>query len=347
MIDYLIIGSGLAGMAFAETAIASDKSVFVFDSNQHSSSKVAAGLYNPVILKRFTPVWEAQNQLILLDEFYRNLEAKLHQQFDFKKPILRRFFSLEEQNNWYIACDKMGLFPFLSTKLYTDRLQGIDAPFDYGEVKATGYVDVAKLLDSYNDYLRNLNSYVQEQFDYDLLKIHIDHVEYKNITARHIVFAEGFGMHQNPFFCDLTLDGVKGELLIIKAPNLELDVIVNTSIFILPIGNKLFKVGATYNWIDKTDKTTAEGRQELTKKLMEVLNCEFEVISHYAGVRPTVKDRKPLVGTHPDFKNVHILNGLGTRGVMLGPSMAKALFEFIEEGTPLVPEIDIKRFRKK
>jgi glycine/D-amino acid oxidase-like deaminating enzyme len=60
-----------------------------------------------------------------------------------------------------------------------------------------------------------------------------------------------------------------------------------------------------------------------------------------------VKDRKPLVGTHSEFKNVHILNGLGTRGVMLGPSMAKALYEFVENSIPLAPEINITRFNKR
>jgi hypothetical protein len=38
---------------------------------------------------------------------------------------------------------------------------------------------------------------------------------------------------------------------------------------------------------------------------------------------------------------------LGTRGVMLGPSMAKALFENIEFQILLDKTIDIKRFAKK
>jgi glycine oxidase len=118
-------------------------------------------------------------------------------------------------------------------------------------------------------------------------------------------------------------------------------------VFILPLGNSLFKVGATYNWNDKTNTPTQEGKQELIDRIKEILTCDFEIVSHYAGIRPTVKDRKPLVGTHREFSNIHILNGLGTRGVMLGPAMAKALFEHIELGIPLASEINIKRFDKK
>jgi len=154
-------------------------------------------------------------------------------------------------------------------------------------------------------------------------------------------------MSSNPFFSELPLDGAKGELLLIKAPYLKLDVIVNTSIFILPLGNDIFKVGSTYNWTDKSNTPTPEGKQELLYKLQEILSCDFEVISHYAGVRPTVKDRKPLVGTHSVHKRIHVLNGLGTRGVMLGPAMAKELFDHIEFGMPLSPEVNINRFFKK
>ena len=160
-------------------------------------------------------------------------------------------------------------------------------------------------------------------------------------------FAEGFGLHANPYFNQLPLDGTKGELFIIKAPDLDLDVIVNTSVFILPLGNDLFKVGATYNWKDKTDVPTEEGKNELVERIQEIIRCDFEIVSHFAGVRPTVRDRRPLVGTHAVHDRIHVLNGLGTRGVMLGPAMAKALYNAIENQISLNKEIDIQRFVNK
>src|SRR3970040_966047 len=132
MIDYLIIGSGLAGISFAEIALQNDKSIYVFDNNSQNSSKIAGGLYNPVILKRFSEVWLAQEQLLLMNEFYTVLEEKLKCKVDFKKPILRKFFSVEEQNNWFAASDKMALAPFLSIDLIHKKYQGIDSPYGYG-----------------------------------------------------------------------------------------------------------------------------------------------------------------------------------------------------------------------
>lgn len=347
MIDYLIVGSGLAGISFAEQALRNQKAIFVIDSNLQNSSKIAGGLYNPVILKRFSKIKDAQSQLHLMNEFYQIIESKLNIRFDFKVPILRKFFSIEEQNNWFIASDKEGLSPFLSTNLIKKKYKGIDSPYDYGEVLQTGYVDVALLLEKYREYLFKNKLFSDEVFDYTLLESHSNFVQYKDIEAKHIIFAEGFGMHSNPYFNHLPLDGTKGELFIIKAPALDLDVIVNTSVFILPLGNDLFKVGATYNWIDKTSTPTEEGKQELIDRIKEILICDFEIIQHLAGVRPTVKDRKPLIGRHPMHSQLYVLNGLGTRGVLLAPAMAKALFEYIEYEIPLDSSIDIKRFDKK
>jgi hypothetical protein len=54
----------------------------------------------------------------------------------------------------------------------------------------------------------------------------------------------------------LPLDGTKGELFIIKAPELNLDVIKIP--FILPPW-RLVQSGATYNWKDKTNLVTEDG----------------------------------------------------------------------------------------
>jgi glycine oxidase len=347
MVDYLIVGCGLAGISFAEVALKNNKAILLIDDKSQNSSKVAGGLYNPVILKRFSEVWNAKEQLVLMNDFYNQVESKLNDKFNFKMPVLRKFFSIEEQNNWFSASDKVNLAPFLSTKLISKKFSGIDSPYDYGEVLQTGYINTALLLVKYKEYLRENNLLREESFENDHIKFLESGIEYKDIKARHIIFAEGFGLHNNPFFNYLPLDGTKGELFIIRAPNLNLDVIVNTSVFILPIGEDLFKVGATYSWHDKTSGPTEEGKQELLERIKEIITCDFEIIEHFGGVRPTVADRRPLIGTHEVYKSLHILNGLGTRGVMLGPALAQNLFNHIENNDPIDSEADIKRFHKR
>jgi len=112
----------------------------------------------------------------------------------------------------------------------------------------------------------------------------------------------------------------------------------------VPLENDLYAVGATYNWKDTTNEITEDGKNELVRKLKTFLNCDFEVVNQVAGVRPTVKDRRPLIGQHHAYKNYFVLNGLGTRGVMIAPYVAEQLYKFIEDNVPLDAEINIDRF---
>ena len=347
MIDFIVVGNGLAGISFSEIALQNNKSIFVFDNNSQPSSKVAGGLYNPVVLKRFSEVWKAKEQIEFAFPLYHNIQSRLNVIFDYELPILRKLFSIEEQNNWFQAADKLNLAPFLAPKLSKQKYDAIDSPFHYGKVNHTGYLEISTLIESYSKYLKSLDCYSTEAFDYNEIQFLESGIQYKDIQAKNIIFAEGFGVHANPFFNDLPLDGTKGELLIIKAPNLHLDVVIKSSVFILPIGKDLYKVGATYDWKDKTNNPTEEGKKELVDKLKELISCDFEIVEHFAGVRPTVKDRRPLVGTHPIHPQLHVLNGLGTRGVMLGPYLANQLFQHIDNGAPLENEINIERCYKK
>ena len=228
MLDYIIVGSGLAGIAFAETLLQHSKSFVVFDNNSQNSTSIAGGLYNPVILKRFSQVWNANEQLETAHKLYAVIEQKLNVQLDFKIPIYRKFFSVEEQNNWFTASDKPNLSPFLSTTIVHKKYNSIDSPFGYGEVLQTGYVDTVALLKHYHQYLKSLNLFNETKFNYEELQLFENYIEYQNLRAKHIVFAEGFGMHSNPFFNYLPLDGTKGELFIIRAAELNLDVIIRS-----------------------------------------------------------------------------------------------------------------------
>ncbi len=346
-VDYLIIGSGLAGISFAQTCLENQMKILVLNDNSQNSTTIAGGLYNPVVLKRFTKIWEAEAQLKIAIPFYKKLETLLQEEFLYEIPLLRKLNSIEEQNNWFSASDKPALSNYLNTNLETLLNECISTQYKFGKVNQTGFLDTKKLKESYTNYLISKNSYLEDTFDYSKLVIKENHIEYNTIKAKQIVFAEGFGLHSNPFFNNLPLDGTKGELLIIKAENLNLEEIINSSIWILPIGNDLYKVGATYNWADKTTNQTEEGKNELLSNLKDLISCEFEIIEHLAGIRPTVKDRRPLLGRHHEHKNLYILNGMGTRGVLFAPYLSDKLFQFIENNVELDNEISINRIYKK
>lgn len=346
MIDYLVVGLGLAGTSFCETLRRNNMTFKVFNDRSQTSSRVAGGLYNPVILKRFTLSWKADQQLSIALDFYKQLERFLEIPFREELDVLRKFASIEEQNLWFEAADKVQLKPYLDTRLVPNKNPGLKIPYGFGKVLHTGKVDTEALLDGFTEWLKKENRIDSTAFEYKKLDIYPEYVSYNGLRAKHIVFAEGFGLRQNPFFNYLPLQGSKGEYLIIEAKDLKERSIIKASFFIIPLGGDLYKVGATYHRTEKNNGITPEAKNEIIKKLGSVLDGPFKVVDQVGGVRPTVSDRRPLVGRHPQYSNLWVLNGFGSHGILIGPWASEALFNHIESGIPLLDEMDIKRFTK-
>ncbi|TDS12072.1 glycine/D-amino acid oxidase-like deaminating enzyme [Maribacter caenipelagi] len=344
MVDYMVVGLGLAGTAFCEILRKNNKTFVVFNDHSQTSSRVAGGLYNPVILKRFTLSWRADEQLPIAAEFYTQLEQFLDVNFDKKLNVLRKFASIEEQNLWFEAADKEKLKPFLDIKLVNNENDGLKAPFQFGKVLETGKLDTKLLFNSYANWLEKENKLYNDTFDYRQLQIEQSAISYQDVKAKNIVFTEGYGMMKNPYFNHLPMQGSKGEYIVIKAKELKETQIIKSSIFLIPLGDDLYKVGATYNRNQKDNSTTLEAKNELINKLQSLLDCSYEIVGHEAGMRPTVKDRRPLVGKHAKYNNLWLLNGFGSHGITIAPWAAKSLYEHIEMQIPILEEMNIARF---
>lgn len=349
-IDYIVVGLGLAGIALVEELTRRNLSFLVFEDESQTSSLVAGGMYNPVVLKRFNPVWKGDEQLEAALPHYKRLEEKFHSVYDRQMDILRIFKSIEEQNNWFTACDKPRLRPFLEPVIEDNKYAEVKAEFRLGRVRGTGRVKVKELVNDYRDHLESQGLLIRDSFFHDDLELieeeNKDELQYRGHRAKSLVFCEGNGVSNNPYFNWLPLEGTKGELITIRAPELKLNEVIKSAVFVMPLGNDLYKIGATFNWSDKSNLPTEQGREELLAKLKTVISCDFEVTGHEAGVRPTTPDRRPLLGKHPDHPCLAIFNGLGTRGVMSSPLLALQLVEHLENEIELDPEVDISRFRR-
>ena len=341
---YLIVGSGLSGLAIAETLLREGQQVTVFDDDSQKASMVAGGLYNPVVLKRFNLTWEGKRLMDMALPFYNALEKKLGVHFDEKIPILRLFASEGEQNKWFEATDQPGLSEYLSTSLLSNTNPAIHAPYGYGEVLHTGRIHTAHLLKAYREHLRGLGSLQLEAFNFSELQIAEKGVHYGGLAADGVIFSEGFGLRSNPYFNYLPLDGNKGELLEIYAPDLKESRVVKAGVFIIPTGGDRYLAGATYDRNYEGPEPTTQARERLLKGLRKFIQCDFKVTGQRAGIRPTVTDRRPLVGVHPEYSSLFVINGTGSRGVLIAPYAASCLAGFILRGEPLPEGLDCSRF---
>jgi hypothetical protein len=343
-VDYIIVGFGLAGMAFTSLLEKEKKSFVVFDDNPNRRSRVVGGMYNPIILKRFTPAWKAHEMWQTALPFYKELETQFNKKYIFPTQIRRILHSIEEQNNWVVASDKSIMSSYMQPEIVNESIMGLKANFGFGIINKVGRVDGEQILIDYKDYLTKKDVFLKESFIYNDLKIDKEQLYYNNIKASTIVFSEGAYLHQNPFFNYLPMQEAKGEMLLIEVPNLDVNFTVKSGVFMVPFGNNQYVVGSTYNWKDKTFKSTKEAQEEIEKKLKKFLELPYKILDYKVGIRPTIKDRRPLIGKHPKYTNLAVLNGLGTRGVIIAPAIAKILFEHLEEDKPIDKEMHAKRF---
>jgi len=88
---------------------------------------------------------------------------------------------------------------------------------------------------------------------------------------------------------------------------------------------------------------TEEGKNQILTNYHILGLSEPHVIEQNAGIRPTTFDRRPFIGEHPQLKRNYILNGLGTKGYMLAPLLAKELVAHILHDEKLDPEVSLNR----
>ncbi len=344
-IDYLIIGQGIAGTLLAHSLKQKGKKIIVVDNLcKNSSSIIAAGIFNPVTGRRFVTTWKANEIFPYLQHTYIQLELLLQCSFYHETGILKFFNDQREQNDW-VHNDKNNTYATFAENMTFH--EAITLPsFGGVTIASAGYLDIPVMLQQYRKLLTDANEFVATQFNYEELEISENSVRWKHITASRIIFCEGHNVLNNPWFNEIPFKPAKGEILIIHAPELKLITIINRSVFILPLGNDLYKIGSTYTWDYSDENPTPEGRTELCMKLDSLINCSYTVVGHVAGIRPTIKDRRPVMGFHPKYKQIGIFNGMGTKGVSLAPYFAGHFAAFLENENPLDKEADLARFIK-
>ncbi|WP_026951355.1 NAD(P)/FAD-dependent oxidoreductase [Algoriphagus mannitolivorans] len=344
-IDFLIIGQGLAGTAMAYRLEQEGQKVILFDqAEKNQSSRIAAGLFNPVTGKKMVKSWIAEKLFPELESFYTELERVTHKQFFIRKSIYRPFLSIEEQNEWMGHSSDPVLDLFIE-KIFTESQHDeIRDPFGGVLLRHSGWLDIKTYLDSMTDHFGE--SVKSELFEEELLEKDGEYWKYKGLRARGVVFCNGLDALKSHYFSFLPFAPVKGEILEVQQ-GFDPDWIINRGVFRVPLEDGVFRVGSTYTWHDLDLGPTESAKNELLSKLENLVRVPVEDIkSHRHGIRPATKDRKPFLGKHPKEDGVYIFNGFGAKGVSLIPYFSAMMRDFILHQKPLDTEVDIKRYFK-
>ena len=347
--DALLIGQGLAGTLLAHFLQRAGCSVFVIDpGGAGAASQVAAGIINPITGRRYRKSWRFDELLPAAHATYRALEEALGCSLYRPQPLLRAIFTVREENDWLARSADPACAPYVEDSADLGPYAGCLAPArGYGGVRQAAQVDLGTLCAAYRAQLQHAGRLQAAAFRHEQLELTDEGVRYGALRARQAVFCEGYRGAANPYFDYLPFHGDKGDVLLVRFPGHAFDRIVKHRVFIVPLPDGRYWIGATYQRRFETAAPTPAGRAQLLERLQDAVRIPFEVEDHRAAVRPTVSDRRPLLGRHPRYPQLALFNGLGTKGASLGPFFARQLAAHLTGGAPLDAEVDIRRFEER
>lgn len=341
-VDYIIVGDGYAAIFFAHQLVLHNKSFVIFSRDEKGASKVSAGVINPVVLKKFTTFWLAEEQIDFLTKTMSEIEIYTGNNYLISEKIHRIFHDENEKKLWLAKTETNELKPFLNPEFKI--LETIKNPFGTGSVLKSARLNVDGFFEDFNSYFLQNKVLIKEEFHHAELKEN----SYKDLTFKNIVFCEGMGVRQNPYFSEIPLIPNKGHHLKVKLSDKpHHQYTLKKKHFLFPLNESLHYYGGTYDPNERENKIDEFKREELIEGLEEFYPHEFQVEEINYGFRPTVKDRRPILGNLTDHQNFYIFNGLGARGILNGCYFSRELFQHIENGKELMPEVDIKRFANK
>ncbi|HWL08051.1 MAG TPA: FAD-dependent oxidoreductase, partial [Planctomicrobium sp.] len=310
------------------------------------ASHVAAGLMTPLSGPKLTLTWGWKSAWSRARAFYQKIEKETGTSLLKTVPAVKLCASdgqFEEcrrnrEKNAQIISTRIPV-PIVNEEWFHHAHRAIEQP-DAARLDIPLFLEVSK------KSLLAEKSLVFKSFDEQCdLEIEQDRLCFPRLqrTAGTIVFCQGFNAG-HPWFGEVQFNPAKGQMLKLKADQITENRAIHHQIWLIQTGQDEFQVGATFEWDQLDSLPTASGRAQLQRRLEDVVKFPYEVIDQLAGVRPTMKDFRPVIGRHPLQPRLAILNGLGTKGSLWGPWMAELLTQSLLYQAPIPAELDVQRW---
>ncbi|AHC15757.1 NAD(P)/FAD-dependent oxidoreductase [Salinispira pacifica] len=344
-----IAGQGIAGTMLAfhlmKRGYTDPSTLTVYDPGpEYGCSSVSQGAINPLVFKRMTlatgtelipAAWESYRELekLLLNRGYSG--GYVHEE-----PAIRIFRTEQERDRWEQASRREGTAGWTSPpRPLPNSFQGVAAPWGCGVIPSSGWIEADRLI-------RDFRSLLIE--DGLLIERFLEAPGILPDSGEIIIHARGIQSRFMERSASPPLPGdqlpyypVKGEVLTLSLPELESSSMISAGLIIQPDERPgIYHAGASYLRDFNDPEYREEGRDWLLQVLSQILplssrELESRIIHARAGVRPSSRDRMAYAGPLPSFPRQYVLNGLGTRGVMLAPGLAGRLTDHIFGNTSL------------
>ena len=339
-LDYIIVGDGYAAMFFAHQLLKSGKTFKLFSEGNRAASHISAGVCNPVVLKRYNKIWNDEAQMDYLPVIFDEIEEYLHKNYLIQENVVRIFHDEGEHKLWLKKASQEKFEDYLDSNI--QQLSSVENPFGVGRVKNSCRLDVRNFFTDFFNFLEEKNALIKERFNYE--KLSTDQNSYNDYTFDKIIFAEGTGIKDNPYFCEIPVKPNKGHRFSLRLEKDTEAFVIKKKHFLFRFSGDEYYYGGTYDRDSETHEIEEKAVEELKKGFEEVYKSSYEIDEISTAFRATVADRRSIIGRHEIHENLYIFNGLGARGVLNGSYFSKQLFDFIEHGIEFHEEVDVKRF---
>ncbi len=325
----LIIGQGLAGSLLGWACERAGRAFRVFDAGHDAAaSRVGAGLINPLSGPRLAPVWRVADWREPAVAVYRELEHGLGVSLVTEIRIRRRYraaaerarlqprLALAEVARWVEAHDEDGLW-----------------------IRGGVQVETARLIAALRERWRARGWLVEQRI--------APGRPAASVLAEHGAGAMVWctGAAESPLeFAEVPWQRAKGELLVGRLAGLEPGVLLNDGQWVLPGSHETARVGATFNRDDLGLQPTEEARTQLIAAAQRLSGNALELLGHEVGCRVTAPDRRPVVGWAKHDSRVGLFSGLGSKGALWAPVLARQWVAAAAGSGSIDPEADIRRF---
>ncbi len=340
-----IIGFGVAGanLAFSLRQKEIDF-VVVNDDRPVSSSKVAAGLFNPITGKRAVKTWMADDLFPFADKFYSKVEETLKIKIRHQKNAFRLFKNTGDQNDIISKALEPHLKQYINTDFNsTQYKEYINGQAQGIEILKAGHVDLPNYLSNFIQLLKKEEKYIEKKIKNEDLLFQNNTLKLPQLNADYFVFCEGYQAINNPLFNWLPFSVTKGEMLKIRTPFPSSHILNNGFFFFFFEEKEEFWIGSSYERV-ADEHISEKGRAILTEKIGDFFKNGYQIIDQKGAVRPTVRDRRPFIGRHPQITNSYIFNGMGTKGVTLSPYFANQFINHLFGDVQLDKQVNIERY---
>lgn len=311
--EWLIVGQGLAGTCLAWCLWKRGVPFRIADDGAGGSSLVAAGLINPITGKNFEPSHGLAIHLPEAAAFYQDVETRIGRRVWHAMPVLRLASGENEWRKIELKLDREDIRPWISDA----RPDIPPGPWSGAvELRGGGRLDTVSFLHGSRDFFDALGVMHRQRID-------PDHGNDRTIWCEGAagILRGACGPHR----C------AKGEILTLRAEGFdETRIRIGAGGWLVPIGGACFKAGATYEWEKLDREPTAEGRSRVEEIATRLMERDFEVIAHEAGIRPILRRSDPLLARLPD--GAWVFNGLGSKGSLYAPGVADRLALWMLDG---------------